>query len=137
MTDDSLGVRYDHLVVHRTVLLWLHLVLALLVCILYLSTLDLSHFKWWRRAAGVIVLTRTSGVMLPYLVGALISRRFATGRWLGVWAYAAIVLGGTGAVAAWYITNPGHEAIATLRVVTLQVCLYAAAALACFARPQS
>jgi hypothetical protein len=101
----QLGVSYDHVVVNHGMLAWLHLILGLAAALAYLSTFDTTHFRWWRRSAGMVVLMHSSGSLLPYLVSGLFSRRLVMARRIGVWLFALVLMGGTAAVGYFYLTR--------------------------------
>jgi hypothetical protein len=131
-----LGANYDRLVFHRGLLLWVHLVLAIAICLAYLSTLDLTQLRWsWRGWMGIAPL-RAFGPMLPYLFSAVLSRRLVTQRRLALWIFIAILFAGTGVTGYWYMTDLVHEAslYRTLEVVLVQSCVYLMAAVLCFGR---
>jgi hypothetical protein len=48
----SPGVLYDQWMFNRALLLWAHIILAIVAALLYLSSTDLTHFAYWRRGAS-------------------------------------------------------------------------------------
>jgi hypothetical protein len=126
MSSRSIGEEYDRLVRHRGFLLWLQLGLALAVCLVFLSTLNLSHFTYWGRRAGVAALLLGAAPMIPYLISAGLSRRVITSSRPRVWLFVATLLVGTAIVSYIYITGQNHT-YGTITIVTAQTLVYAMA----------
>jgi hypothetical protein len=131
-----LGASYDHLVFNRSLLLWLHVVLALAAALMYLTTIDTSHLRWWRRGAAEVALLRSSASLVPYMVSAAVSRRFATARRFGIWLFALVLVAGTVAVGYFYVTRMVDEVpvVGTLTAVLVQTAIYLIAAIVFLAR---
>jgi hypothetical protein len=67
----ALGHRYDEIVFCQRLLFWSHVVFALAIAFIYLSTRDYSHFGWWRRGAGSVQIVRVLIPMSPYALSGL------------------------------------------------------------------
>ena len=130
----QVGVSYDHLAFNRAVLFWLHLVLGVAAALVYISTIDTTHLRWWRRGAGLILLIRSSGPLVPYVVSGVFSRRVATANRFGIWLFALVLVLGTAAIAYFYLTRTVQvgSAFLMLEILFVQGGLYCLAARALF-----
>jgi hypothetical protein len=61
----GLGVDYDRLVFDRALLLWVHSALGLAAALMYFSTFDHSHLRWWGRVGTYLVL-QPALAWIPY-----------------------------------------------------------------------
>jgi hypothetical protein len=71
-------LQYERLVIHRKLLAWIHVVLAFIVALVYLTQLDLSHFAYWRLGFGMGIILMLVPPLFPYLLSAIHSRRVVT-----------------------------------------------------------
>jgi len=83
---------------NRKLVLLFHAMAAVLTVFLYLSTLDLQRFAYWRRGAGMAILLVAAPALLPYVISAVHSWRRATDDRLRVALFlVVVVLGAAGA----------------------------------------
>ena len=135
-TSAQRGADFDHFMFNRSVLLWAHLALAFAAALMYMTTLDNSWLKWWRRGAGDIELIRSIPAMIPYIVSGVLSRRLITGRRFGIWIFVAVLVAGTAAVGYLYMTGTVDKlpVLGTLATVTVQTVVFGLAAVILLAR---
>jgi hypothetical protein len=100
-----LGLRYDKIVFCRRLLLWSHVVLALIIATIFLSTRDYSHFPWWRRGAGSIQFFRVLIPMSPYALSGIWASRTEIVDLTRVYAFCVILALGTGTFGWIYISK--------------------------------
>jgi len=86
---------------NRKLTLWMHGGLAVISGFVYLSTLHINHFAYWRagRWAGVGGLVLCFPALLPYLLSAAASHRLIGHDRICTWLFAGIVT--CGAVLTW------------------------------------
>jgi len=121
----QLGATYEHVLFNRALLFWLHVTLGVVIGFIYLSTLDTTHIRWWRRV-GIWLLIRCIPALLPYLVSGLVTHRLASVRKLPVWAFTLVLVVSTGAVGYFYLQRTPDEGI--FIAVIVQAFLYLSAA---------
>jgi hypothetical protein len=127
MASQRIGTKYDRLVLYRAFLLWFQLTLGFAVGLLFLSTVNLSHFRYWGGRAAVAALLIGLGPAMPYLISAAFSRRLVTSNRLSIWLYIIILLLGTVMVSYVYLLGL-NQTYGTLPVIGAQTLLYMVAA---------
>jgi hypothetical protein len=85
---------YERLGFNRRLLVFAHALLGLFTAFWYLSNIDLSHFMYWRRNAGLAVILISAPATFPYLVSGVYSWRVVTGRRLGIWVFLMVLVAG-------------------------------------------
>jgi|SRR5580658_7415139 hypothetical protein len=120
------GVLYDRLVFQRLLLVWVHIALAIVAGLLYLSAANLQHFAYWRPRASMAAVAMASIPMLPYLLSGIHSRDLVSGQRLGFWIFVLVLVIGTGVVGYWYVSgvNAAHDAKSTVGVISVQSLAY-------------
>jgi hypothetical protein len=79
---------------HRKLLLFVHAIAAFSTAALYLSSLNLGRFHYWRRGAGVASILLAAPPLLPYIISAVHSWRTAPYSRSRVTAFLAILVTG-------------------------------------------
>jgi hypothetical protein len=132
----SAGVVYDRWVFNRSLLVWAHVVLAIVAGLLYLdSTNVVNHIAYWRRGAAGSYVLLAATAMLPYLFSAIYSWNRVSHRRLGLWIFILILVVGTVAVGYWYVGGPRdtHGSMATVYLILAQCVVYLWSASLCLA----
>jgi len=83
---------------NRKLVLLFHAMAAVLTVFMYLSTLNLRHFAYWRTGSGTAILLIAAPALLPYMISAVHSWRLTTYDRLRVGLFLFIFI--LGAVAA-------------------------------------
>jgi hypothetical protein len=65
---------------NRTLVLWAHIALGMLVSMIYLSRMNLTGFRYYTRGAGTGALFLAAPALLPYVISALYFRTFKCNR---------------------------------------------------------
>jgi hypothetical protein len=116
---------YDRLLFHRAVLLWLHIVCAIAIGLVFLSIHDFSHLAYWSRGGGMAVLMTVAFPMLPYWISRYQSRRRVNYHRAGFWIFCMIVLFGTCVVGYLYLFEPNqHAGLAAVGLPFAQIVIY-------------
>jgi hypothetical protein len=111
---------------HRKLLLLIHSLAAFFTALVYLSELDLGWLHYWRRGAGVTVLSIALPPLLPYIISAVHSWRTATYNRLRTTAFLLIlIMGAIGVFCAILGTNGmSLDRSALLWVFAIQAAVY-------------
>jgi hypothetical protein len=127
---ENAGSVYDRLVFHQRLNVWLHVVLAFCMGMLFLSAQDLPRNGYWRRGASLALVMRAAIPMLPYLISAINSRDRVSQQRLGFWAFIATLVLTSGAVGFYYEFGgfEGSRSIEVVGLVVGQIILYRVAA---------
>ena len=78
--------------IHRRVLGWLHLFLAVVSGLVYISSLRLDRLQYWRPSSGIVLVIVASGVMSPFLISGLYANKVVGDRSIPVIFYSLILL---------------------------------------------
>lgn len=139
MPEESQTSNHDRLLFHRSLILWSHIVLGSVAALMFLSTVDLRHFAYWRRGAAVGVLMISSAATIPYFLFGFLSYRAVSYRRIGLWVYISLLVAGTVGVGCWYLSDLREQngPAGTVIVLLAQSFLYFNAFALCFARRRS
>jgi hypothetical protein len=130
----NFGAQYDRLLLQRSALIWAHAILCALLAVVHLGTMDLSHFAYWHQGAAMLLLLRSSGTALPYLISGIYSCRRVSHHWSGVIVFVLVLIAGTCGAAYWYIGRVSQYTgpIGTFAMEFLQIILFVSASRLCF-----
>jgi hypothetical protein len=96
----SPALAYERLVFHRRLLVWTHVVLALIVALIFLNSIDFSHFAYWRRGFGVVLSFVLVPPLLPYLISGIYSGNRVTQDRIRLAAFLLVLVLGSAVMGA-------------------------------------
>jgi hypothetical protein len=125
-SDPSAGVLFDRWMFNRALLLWVHIALATIAGLLYLSSTDLTRFAYWRRSASAGSVMIAAIALMPYLLSAVHSRRLVSHLRVRLWIFVAVLAAGTIGIGYWYVGGPreANESIPTIYAIAAQGTFY-------------